>query len=367
MAPGRRPPPAATGSTASSPPARARTEVRRTSADSQFAAPFAAGDKDFEPTVTVDGRCAKASGTKGLLAYGGGACDSQGNVDGVGAAAFGRQLVVEGVFLCGRFMPGGKYRTLSRFTVGASTAVTITCSDMRPSDYDFPNVARAFEFEFRSTSATVCKETRQGSPGLFQRKLHGGADGAIFVAQNGLYGVRTEAQQHTLYFERDNNLPSSTVEVIGPIKAADRLGMDPRPARSNEAGTVRRIYQADIYSQSRSGRSERLCLEGAGADACVYVDPCTLQPLIGSASMYRARPHCARQDGGGPIRLNDGSLFTPSTPQGVGVFYRGGNIQPRGAKTYSLGDTLELVLIEGTLKSPNGREYSGRFVNGAPL
>ncbi len=83
--------------------------------------------------------------------------------------------------------------------------------------------------------------------------------------------------------------------------------------------------------------------------------------------MYRARPHCARQDVGGPIRLNDGSLFTPSTPQGVGVFYRGGNIQPRGAKTYSLGDTLELVLIEGTLKSPNGREYSGRFVNGAPL
>lgn len=356
-----------TGSSSTTPPPSARADIRRAPA-TRLQAPFAAGDKDFEPTAAVDSRCARAGSTKGLLPYGAGACDAQGNVDGFGAAAFSPQLIAEGVFLAGRFMPGTKYRTLSRYTTGARTAVIITCSDMRPTDYDLTRSGGGHEAVFLSTSATVCKETHEGGPGSYQRKLHGGADGAIFVAHNGTYGLRAEVQQHALLSGlRSRDAPPSTLEIIGTAGPSGS-SRSADPEQTAKTGTIRRVFHADVYVVDAASKSGRVCLEGRGPDACVHVSGCTLNPLLDSPSLYQGRPGCRNLDGGGSIRLDDGSVFTPATRHGVGVFYRDGNRRPRGGpKTYSLGDGLDVVPIEGTLKSPDGREYSGRFVNGTPL
>ena len=354
--------PAAGNRSASAPTRSAQQSPAR-----RLQAPFEAGDKEFAVGTNVDRRCAAASSSQGTLRYGGGACDSQGRVDGFGAASMGRFLIAEGVFLAGRFMPGAKYRTLSRYP-RANAAVTITCSDMRPSDYDFPKQGGANEFVFVSTSATVCKEKLEGGAEPLLRKVHGGQDGAIFVKLNAEYGLRQEAQQHALLSDRDRDAPPSQLEVIGTAKPGNDTRDFNHPVRAVKSGTVRRVFYSDVYTEQAEGRSLRVCLEGGGPQACIQVDTCTLNLMVDSPSVYEGRPGCKSKPVGGPIRLNDGSIFTPATANGFGVFHKGGRIAPRGGpKTYGLGDAFDIVLIEGTLKSPNGREYSGRFVNGTPL
>ena len=339
-----------------------------------FADPFPSTDKDLIAALEVDSRCAAAGGTKWGLRYGAGGCDSTGSPDGLAAARFSRSLVAEGVFAAGRFVPAAKYRTISR-RGSDKDVVMLTCSDMRPSDYDFPVQRATPDFSFLSTAATVCKEVRSQFGRSFKRKLEAGFDGAIAIGADSNLVLRAAVRQHAVYngwsFFGGNRSVTTYVEVIGSTTAPFTALQSPPETDSPDA-SVRRVLKSDVYSATSVGGSPRWCVEGRLRDACVFMDACTL--LTGWSS-YQLHPNCKRTTGGGPVLLDDGSIFTPSTPGGIGVFYKGvtrsmvGPTQrfTEGPRTYSLGDALEIVLVEGHMKWPDGREYTGRFVMGAPL
>ena len=325
-------------------------------------------DPDLRPTAAVDPRCARASGTQGILAYGAGTCDTYGNPDGISAAAFGRYLIAEGVFIGGKFVPGGKYRTLNRSKFGASSDEITSCSDMRPSSYDYPGGPRPTDFEFRSSKSTVCKVWLDLPGGTYLHKVFDGEAGSILVGTMGRMEIVGNVQQQAYYTD---SVPLSrakqTVEVIGaagPASGGNRYNL---PAWAARSGTIRRLFHSDVYAETVSGKSRQYCLESASPQSCVHVDDCTLNPSMSTARMYEPRHGCQRSGPQQPILFDDGAIFTPGTPQGLAVFFSGARVAPpNGAKTYRLGDALVLVPIEGTLKSREGREYSGRFVNGTP-
>ena len=337
---------------------------------------------DVEPVGRIDNElsvnagCAKVAQAlhQERFQYLAGECNAQALPDGLAAVQVRgtdrrAPLVLQGIFSNGALVRGMLYRVSQRridtgLSGNMSTLLSaFECSDVNVIEKEGVNLHVLERLQITSTPSTVCRHggSSNGTQTYgyrYFRVLRPTVAQAVGVAsgRGPQVASQTPASARLIFSDR-------LEEMEGSFERGDERSV--LSWRDNFRGQMRVAFAGSRVWYLVEGTS--LCVEGTRTCGPMF----RLQPLksnnvtgwVSAAAFVREgdfRVVAPR------MQFNDGTVFEPERgDRPYDVFY--GVAAPQGSGWRPVGDAVWVRPVEGRITDPDGRQYSGRFVDGKPL